>query len=207
MLHCRNSRSRCQRLSFRRSVRWPRRAGTPILGAACSRHPFAQQIMDFNQRQTLIIAILVLFAGRFLNRQFAPLRQWNIPEPLTGGFLASLVSGSRRHADGDRHHDGGDEGARRESARPPRRSARRCLLRRHRQRGDDLGVRHVAREAGAARPAGSPRRATRRRRVSRPGGCDAATAGKPCVPTAAQHPFPQSEKTACKGFPSLGIAL
>jgi hypothetical protein len=38
-------------------------------------------------------------------------------------------------------------------------------------------------------------------------GFDAAPAGNPCIPAAAQHPFPQSEKTAGKGFPSLGIAL
>lgn len=38
-------------------------------------------------------------------------------------------------------------------------------------------------------------------------GFDAAPAGKQHVPATAQHPFRQSEKTACKGFPSGGIAL
>jgi ESS family glutamate:Na+ symporter len=49
--------------------------------------------MELDQRQTLIIAILVLFLGRWLNRRFAPLRNWNIPEPVTGGLVASLVFG------------------------------------------------------------------------------------------------------------------
>lgn len=51
-------------------------------------------IVDFNQRQTLIVAILVLFLGRWLNRRFAALRRWNIPEPVTGGFMASLAFGA-----------------------------------------------------------------------------------------------------------------
>ncbi len=42
--------------------------------------------MDLNQRQTLILAILVLFLGRWLNRHAKPLRDWNIPEPVTGGL-------------------------------------------------------------------------------------------------------------------------
>ena len=49
--------------------------------------------MEVDQRQTLILAILVLFAGRWLNRAVGPLREWNIPEPVTGGILASLVFG------------------------------------------------------------------------------------------------------------------
>lgn len=49
--------------------------------------------MEFDQRQTLILAILVLFAGRWINRHIAPLRDWNIPEPVTGGLLASLAFG------------------------------------------------------------------------------------------------------------------
>jgi ESS family glutamate:Na+ symporter len=46
--------------------------------------------MELDQRQTLIVAILVLFIGRWLNRRFAPLCDWNIPEPVTGGLVASL---------------------------------------------------------------------------------------------------------------------
>ncbi|WP_062269880.1 sodium/glutamate symporter [Endozoicomonas arenosclerae] len=41
--------------------------------------------------ETLIIAILVLFVGRFLNTRVAFFRHFNIPEPVTGGFLASLL--------------------------------------------------------------------------------------------------------------------
>ena len=49
--------------------------------------------MELDQRQTLILAILVLFLGRWLNRHVAPLRDWNIPEPVTGGLVASFLFG------------------------------------------------------------------------------------------------------------------
>ncbi|WP_237067394.1 sodium/glutamate symporter [Microbulbifer guangxiensis] len=41
-------------------------------------------------RQTLIIAILVLFLGKYLTARAGVLRHYNIPEPVTGGVLASL---------------------------------------------------------------------------------------------------------------------
>jgi ESS family glutamate:Na+ symporter len=50
--------------------------------------------MELDQRQTLILAILVLSFGRWLNRRVAPLRDWNIPEPVTGGLVASLLLGA-----------------------------------------------------------------------------------------------------------------
>jgi ESS family glutamate:Na+ symporter len=40
---------------------------------------------------TFTIAIVVFFAGAGLNRLIAPLRQWNIPEAVTGGLLAALA--------------------------------------------------------------------------------------------------------------------
>ena len=49
--------------------------------------------MELDQRQTLILAILVLFLGRWLNRHVATLREWNIPEPVTGGLFASCLFG------------------------------------------------------------------------------------------------------------------
>ena len=49
--------------------------------------------MELDPRQTLIIAILVLYLGRYLNNRFQPLRSYNIPEPVTGGLLASVVVG------------------------------------------------------------------------------------------------------------------
>ena len=49
--------------------------------------------MDLEPRTTLIIAILVLFLGRFLNDKIAFFRNYNIPEPVTGGLLASLLVG------------------------------------------------------------------------------------------------------------------
>lgn len=41
---------------------------------------------------TFTIAILVFFAGAGLNRAFEPLRRFNIPEAVTGGMIAALVT-------------------------------------------------------------------------------------------------------------------
>lgn len=47
--------------------------------------------MVLDPRQTIIIGILVLFLGKYLNDKFNFLRQYNIPEPVTGGIVASIV--------------------------------------------------------------------------------------------------------------------
>ncbi len=49
--------------------------------------------MSFTLWQTLALAVLVLFLGRGLNTIVPFFRDFNIPEPVTGGFLASLVFG------------------------------------------------------------------------------------------------------------------
>lgn len=41
---------------------------------------------------TFTIAILVFFAGAGINRLVTPLRKWNIPEAVTGGLLAALIT-------------------------------------------------------------------------------------------------------------------
>jgi ESS family glutamate:Na+ symporter len=46
--------------------------------------------MDFTPRQTIIVAILIFFLGKFINRNVAFFREYNIPEPVTGGILASV---------------------------------------------------------------------------------------------------------------------
>ncbi|MCK5776152.1 MAG: sodium/glutamate symporter [Bacteroidales bacterium] len=46
--------------------------------------------MELDSRQTIIIAILVLFLGKYLNKKFTVLRKYNIPEPVTGGLITSL---------------------------------------------------------------------------------------------------------------------
>jgi ESS family glutamate:Na+ symporter len=51
-------------------------------------------MIELDSRQTLIIAILVLFVGKKLNKEISFLREYNIPEPVTGGVLASLVFGA-----------------------------------------------------------------------------------------------------------------
>ena len=50
--------------------------------------------MDFNPRQTPIVANLELYLGRWFERRFAALRQWNVPKPVTGGFMAALAFGA-----------------------------------------------------------------------------------------------------------------
>jgi ESS family glutamate:Na+ symporter len=47
--------------------------------------------MSLDGRQTLILAILVLFLGKYLNHWIRPLRAYNIPEPVTGGVLVSIL--------------------------------------------------------------------------------------------------------------------
>lgn len=46
--------------------------------------------MEFSARQTVIIAVLVLFLGKFLTKRISALKEFNIPEPVSGGMLASL---------------------------------------------------------------------------------------------------------------------
>ena len=47
--------------------------------------------MFIDARQTLILAILTLFLGKFLNQRITFLRTYNIPEPVTGGVLVSVL--------------------------------------------------------------------------------------------------------------------
>ncbi|HKX55715.1 MAG TPA: sodium/glutamate symporter, partial [Xanthomonadales bacterium] len=44
-----------------------------------------------DSRQTLIIAILVLFLGKYINQKLSLLNRNNIPDPVTGGVLVSLL--------------------------------------------------------------------------------------------------------------------
>jgi ESS family glutamate:Na+ symporter len=46
--------------------------------------------MEFSILETIILAIMVLFLGKDLNQRIPFLRKYNIPEPVTGGILASL---------------------------------------------------------------------------------------------------------------------
>ena len=50
-------------------------------------------MIDLSSRQTIIAAILVLFLGKYLTRKLAFLREYNIPEPVSGGLIASLSCG------------------------------------------------------------------------------------------------------------------
>lgn len=49
--------------------------------------------MELDSRETIIMAILVLFLGKYLNNKIEILRRFNIPEPVSGGTLISIVFG------------------------------------------------------------------------------------------------------------------
>ena len=50
-------------------------------------------IVELGPRQTIIVAILVLFLGKYLTSKVAFLREYNIPEPVSGGLIASIAFG------------------------------------------------------------------------------------------------------------------
>jgi ESS family glutamate:Na+ symporter len=47
--------------------------------------------MELPVRDTLILAIIVLFFGQYLTRKIHVLAKYNIPEPVSGGVVASLI--------------------------------------------------------------------------------------------------------------------
>lgn len=47
--------------------------------------------MEFDSRQTVIIAIIVLLLGKILKNKSSFFQQYNIPEPVIGGIIASLL--------------------------------------------------------------------------------------------------------------------
>lgn len=48
-------------------------------------------IRQFNMRQTIIMAILVLYFGKYLTNRIKFLQNFNIPDAVSGGVLASLL--------------------------------------------------------------------------------------------------------------------
>jgi ESS family glutamate:Na+ symporter len=46
--------------------------------------------VEFSILETIVLAIMVLFLGKDLNQRIPFLRDYNIPEPVTGGILASV---------------------------------------------------------------------------------------------------------------------
>lgn len=52
---------------------------------------FSQDILAFNSFVSITLAIIVLFIGKALNLRFAVLRDLNIPEPVVGGLLFSII--------------------------------------------------------------------------------------------------------------------
>ncbi len=50
-------------------------------------------MIEFNARDTIVLACLVLFLGKFINKKVKFFRDYNIPEPVTGGLLFSIFFG------------------------------------------------------------------------------------------------------------------
>jgi ESS family glutamate:Na+ symporter len=50
-------------------------------------------LIELTPRDTVVVAILVLFLGKYLTSKVAFLREYNIPEPVSGGLIASILFG------------------------------------------------------------------------------------------------------------------
>ena len=48
-------------------------------------------VIEISNRETFIVAIAVLFLGKWLTAQIDYLRRNNIPEPVTGGVIATVL--------------------------------------------------------------------------------------------------------------------
>lgn len=48
-------------------------------------------MIQIDSRETVILAVLVLFLGKYLNRKINFLSKYNIPEPVSGGVISSLI--------------------------------------------------------------------------------------------------------------------
>ncbi len=49
--------------------------------------------MHIGPRDTIVVACLVLFLGKYLNKKVSFFRAYNIPEPVTGGVIFSMLFG------------------------------------------------------------------------------------------------------------------
>nr|WP_265241627.1 sodium/glutamate symporter [Muriicola sp. Z0-33] len=49
--------------------------------------------MEIGPRDTIVIACLVLFLGKYINKKISFFRAYNIPEPVTGGVIFSIFFG------------------------------------------------------------------------------------------------------------------
>ena len=54
----------------------------------------AEQVLHVRAFLSVTAGILVLFVGKFLNGCLAALREFNIPEPVTGGLLLAVAFGA-----------------------------------------------------------------------------------------------------------------
>jgi ESS family glutamate:Na+ symporter len=50
--------------------------------------------LQLDLRQTIILAILVLYLGKFLTKRISFLQTFNIPDAVSGGVIASLFFGA-----------------------------------------------------------------------------------------------------------------
>lgn len=50
----------------------------------------AQNIIYFDAGASVLIAILILFTGKFLTNKISPLKKWNLPDPVVGGIVFAV---------------------------------------------------------------------------------------------------------------------
>jgi ESS family glutamate:Na+ symporter len=50
-------------------------------------------LIELSIHDTVVAAILVLFLGKYLTSKVAFLQDYNIPEPVSGGLIASILFG------------------------------------------------------------------------------------------------------------------
>ena len=48
-------------------------------------------ILQLDTRQSILVAILVLYLGKYLTQKIQFLQNFNIPDAVSGGVLASLI--------------------------------------------------------------------------------------------------------------------
>ena len=48
--------------------------------------------IEISTSETLLIALLILFTGYYLNSKIAVLKNNNIPEPVVGGIAFSIIA-------------------------------------------------------------------------------------------------------------------
>src|SRR6187551_427642 len=74
---------------FRRTAQRVRRSA--IESRECMIELRPESVLFVRPFLAITAGIVVLFVGKALNRRFGPLREYNVPEPVTGGLLVAIT--------------------------------------------------------------------------------------------------------------------